>query len=75
MTSWAPDGQALIYVATRAGVSNLMRQPIAGGAATPLTKFTAEQIFAYALSPDQRRVGLVRGHVNSDVVLIASTRK
>jgi hypothetical protein len=52
-----------------------MRQPIAGGAATPLTKFTAEQIFAYALSPDQRRVGLVRGHVNSDVVLIASTRK
>jgi Tol biopolymer transport system component len=75
MTSWAPDGQALIYVATRAGVSNLMRQPIAGGAATPLTKFTAEQIFAYALSPDQRHIGLVRGHVNSDVVLIAAARK
>jgi Tol biopolymer transport system component len=73
--TWAPDGQSLIYVDTRAGVSNLMRQPIAGGAATPLTKFTSEQIFFYALSPDQRQLGLVRGHVNSDVVLIAAARK
>ena len=30
--------------------------PIAGGAATPLTKFTSEQIFSYAISPDQRQV-------------------
>jgi Tol biopolymer transport system component/predicted Ser/Thr protein kinase len=73
--TWAPDGRSLIYIDTRGGVSNLMRQPLAGGAATPLTKFTSEQIFAYALSPDQRQVGLVRGHTNSDVVLISTARK
>jgi serine/threonine protein kinase/Tol biopolymer transport system component len=73
--TWAPDGRALIYIDTRGGVSNLVRQPIAGGAATPLTKFTSEEIFTYALSPDQRHVGLVRGRVNSDVVLISAGRK
>lgn len=52
-----------------------MRQPLAGGAATSLTKFTSEQIFSYALSFDQRQVGLVRGHTNSDVVLISTARK
>ena len=73
--TWSPDGRALIYIDTRSGVSNLMQHPIAGGAATPLTKFTSEQIFSYAISPDQRQVGLVRGRVNSDVVLISAARK
>jgi hypothetical protein len=52
-----------------------MQYSIAGGTATPLTKFTSEQIFSYAISPDQRQVGLVRGRVNSDVVLISAARK
>jgi hypothetical protein len=36
-----------------------------------LTNFTSDQVFNYALSPDQR-VALVRGQVLSDVVLISS---
>jgi len=51
-----------------------MRYPIAGGAATPLTKFTSDQIFTYALSPDQQHAVLVRGRVSSDVVLISTGR-
>ena len=70
--TWAPDGRALVYSDARAGVSNLMRHPIAGGSATPLTKFTSDQIFTYALSPDQRQAALVRGRESSDVVLISS---
>ena len=50
------------------------RAVAAGGAPTPLTKFSAEQIFTYALSPDQHLMGLVRGHVSSDVVLIAAKK-
>jgi Tol biopolymer transport system component len=73
--TWAPDGRALMYIDTHAGISNLMRQPVAGGAAIPLTKFTSEQIFTYAVTPDQQQIGLVRGHINSDVVLIAAARK
>ena len=73
--TWAPDGKTLVYIDTRGGISNLMRQPLAGGAATALTKFSSEQIFSYALSFDQRQIGLVRGHTNSDVVLISTARK
>ena len=73
--TWAPDGRALIYINTRAGISNLMRQSISGGAATPLTKFDSEQIFTYALSPNHQQIGLVRGHINSDVVLIATAHR
>ena len=75
MVRAAPDGKALAYIETRGGISNLMRQPLAGGSATALTKFSSEQIFSYALSFDQRQVGLVRGHTNSDVVLISTARK
>jgi sugar lactone lactonase YvrE len=73
--TWAPDGRSLIFIDTRGGISNLMRQPVAGGAPAPLTKFSTEQIFTYALSPDQQHVGLVRGHTDSDVVLITAARK
>jgi eukaryotic-like serine/threonine-protein kinase len=73
--SWMPDGKSMIYIDTRGGISNLMRQPIAGGAAVPLTKFPAEQIFAYAVSPDQKQIALVRGRVSSDVVLVSSGKE
>jgi hypothetical protein len=51
-----------------------MRYPIAGGAATALTKFTSGQLFNYGLSPDSRQVAIVRGRVSSDVVLISTGR-
>jgi Tol biopolymer transport system component len=69
---WMPDGKALVYVETRGGVSNLIRHPIVDGTPAPLTKFTAEQIFGYAVSPDQKQLAIVRGRVSSDVVLVAS---
>jgi eukaryotic-like serine/threonine-protein kinase len=70
--SWWPDGKSLVYIDTRAGISNLVRQPLAGGPVAPVTKFTAEQIFGYAVSPDQKHLALVRGRVSSDVVLISA---
>lgn len=70
--AWAPDGKSMVYIDTRAGVSNLMRQPIAGAAATPMTTYTSEQMFSYAVSPDQKQVAVVRGRVASDVVLIST---
>ena len=73
--SWAPDGRSLIYSNSRGGIANLMRQPLAGGPAAPITQFTAEQIFAYALSPDQKQLAVVRGQVSSDVVLVSSAAK
>jgi Tol biopolymer transport system component len=73
--TWAPDGRSLIFFNTAAGVSNLMRQPLSGGAPTPITEFTSEVIFSYALSPDQKQLAVVRGRVTSDVVLISTVDK
>jgi hypothetical protein len=72
--AWSPDGKALIYVDTAGGVANLMRQPVAGGPPSPLTKFASEQIFGYAVSFDQKHLALVRGRVSSDVVLVSDRR-
>ena len=69
---WTPDGKSLVYIDIRGGISNLMRQPVAGGKAVPITAFTAEQIFTYAVSHDQKQLAVVRGRVASDVVLISS---
>ena len=70
--TWTPDGKSLVYGETRGGISNLMRQPIAGGKPIPITSYNTEQIFTYAVSPDQKRLAVVRGRVASDVVLISS---
>jgi Tol biopolymer transport system component len=72
--TWSPDGKALIYLETSAGVSNLMRQPLTGGPPSPLTTFTSDQIFGFAVSSDQKQAVLLRGRVNSDVVLVSDTR-
>jgi Tol biopolymer transport system component len=72
--TWLPDGKALLYIDTRDGVANIMRQPVAGGPPAALTHFTADQIFGYAVSPDQKRLAIVRGRVTSDAVLVSDAR-
>jgi Tol biopolymer transport system component len=64
---WAPDGRSLIF---NDGV-NLWRQPIAGGNPVQITRFTGDETFSFAVSADQHRWALVRGQVDSDVVLVS----
>jgi serine/threonine protein kinase len=49
---WSPDGRALIYINTIGGISNLVRQPLDGGAAKPITTFTSDSIYNFAYAPD-----------------------
>ena len=67
---FAPDGKSLIY---SDGV-NLWRQPIDGGSPSQITRFTGDQIYSFAVSADQTRWALVRGQVDSDVVLVTDRR-
>ncbi|MGH9929490.1 MAG: DPP IV N-terminal domain-containing protein, partial [Pyrinomonadaceae bacterium] len=67
---WTPDGRALAYIDTSDGVSNIWRQPIAGGPPTQLTRFNSELIFHFEWSRDGKQLALARGTVSSDVVLI-----
>lgn len=69
---WARDGASLTYIDTRAGVSNLWRQPIDGGPQKQLTAFKSDQIFSYDWSRDGKLLACERGVETSDVVLISS---
>jgi Tol biopolymer transport system component len=69
-TTWAPDGRALTYIQSRAGVSNIWSQPIDGGPPKQLTNFTSHRIFRHDWSSDGKRLALARGSWTSDAVLI-----
>lgn len=71
---WTPDGQALLYANTSGGVSNLWRQPIAGGPAEPFTNFLSDLIFNFAVSRDGLQLVFARGTVTHDVVTISNFR-
>ena len=66
---WSPDNKSITYVVTQAGISNIWRQPLSGDAATQLTSFNQDQIFAFAWSPNGKRLALVRG-VNAKSVIV-----
>ena len=67
---WTPDGQALTYVSTRDGVSNIWSQPLSGGSPKQLTSFQSGKIFYFALSRDGRQLVSSRGGWEHDVVLV-----
>lgn len=71
---WAPTGDALTYVDTRMGVSNVWALPTNGGAPRRLTNFQSELIFDFDWSPDGRSLALSRGHFTRDVVIINDLR-
>jgi len=68
---WSSDAKSLLYYVTRAGGTNIWQQPIAGGPAVPLTRFSDERIFRFSASRDQKRWAIVRGEIASDVVLVS----
>jgi eukaryotic-like serine/threonine-protein kinase len=68
--SFTSDGKAVTYAIRESGVDNLWLQPLDGSAGRQLTHFTSEQIAGFRWSPDGRSVGVLRGHTDSDVVLI-----
>ena len=68
---WAPDESGLDYVVTRNGVSNIWRQPLAGGRPVQITNFSSGKIFGFAWSPDGHWLSLASGVNRSDVVLIS----
>jgi Tol biopolymer transport system component/DNA-binding winged helix-turn-helix (wHTH) protein len=71
---WSPDGKALTYIEDRAGISNLWRLPLDGGAPRQLTDFKSDRIYNYVWSRDASRIICVRGVDLSDAVLISGFR-
>jgi eukaryotic-like serine/threonine-protein kinase len=69
------DGKALVYGVRENGADNLWKQPLDGSPGTRLTSFTSEHIYDFHWSSDGSRLALVRGHSDSDVVLMRNERQ
>jgi len=68
--SFSPDSKAVAYAIRESGVDNIWLQPLDGSSGRRLTSFNAEQIFTFGWSPDAKSLALLRGHTDSDAVLI-----
>ena len=72
---FAPDGKAAVYATRENGVDNLWLQPLDGSPGKQITSFTSEHIWDFHWSPDGSKLALVRGHNDSDVVLLRDQRQ
>jgi eukaryotic-like serine/threonine-protein kinase len=68
--NFTPDGKAVAYPIRENGVDNLWVQPLDGSRGRQITSFDSEQILNFRWSPDGRSLCILRGHTDSDVVLI-----
>ena len=73
---WTRDGQAITYIKTTDGVSNIWSQPLNGDSPKPLTDFKSDSIFSFHFhwSRDRKQLVYSRGFVTSDVVLIRASK-
>ena len=69
------DGKAVIYPVRSGATDNLWLQPLDGSSGRQITNFTAEQILDFHYSFDGSKLGLIRGHTDSDAVLIRDQRQ
>ena len=69
------DSNALLYAARDGGVGNIWQQPLDGSPAYPITNFQNEQIWFFSESPDGKNLAVMRGHYDSDVVLLQESKQ
>jgi eukaryotic-like serine/threonine-protein kinase len=68
------DGRSVIWTTREHGVDNLWQQPLDGTAGKLITSFTSEHMWDFHWSEDGSKLALVRGHNESDVVLMRDQR-
>ena len=69
------DGKAVVYPTRANGVDNLWLQPLDGSKGHAITDFKSERIRDFHWSFDGKQVAMVRGHTDSDVVLIREAQQ
>ena len=71
---FAHDGKAVLYPFRDKDADNLWLQPLDGSPGTQLTNFKSERIGDFHWSFDGKQLGLIRGHTDSDVVLLQESK-
>ena len=70
------DGKAVTYPVRKADIDNLWLQPLDGSPGRQLTNFKSEHIGdSFGWSGDGSKLGVIRGHTDSDVVLIRDSQQ
>ena len=72
---FTPDGKAVVHTVRENGVDNIWVQPLDGSVGHRITNFTSEQISSFHWSPDGKKIGILRGHSDSDVVLLQESKQ
>jgi len=72
---FARDGKAVVYPVRENGIDNLWLQPLDGSKGRAITNFKSERIYDFHWSPDGKQLAMVRGHTDSDVVLIRDSQQ
>jgi len=72
---FSEDGKSIIYPVREKGVDNLWQQPLDGSTGKYLTSFKSEHIWDFHWSWDGSKLAMVRGHDESDVVLMRDMRQ
>ncbi len=67
---FTPDGKAVVYPIRENGTDNLWLQPLDGSRGRQITEFKSDTISSLRFSPDGKTIGVLRSHVESDVVLL-----
>ncbi len=70
---WLPNGHELSYVNNENGYSNIWTYDLYTGKSRQITQFNADQIYAYAWSPDYKQIACVRGNRTNDVMMISNS--
>jgi serine/threonine protein kinase len=68
------DGKAVVYALADQDSANLWLQPLDGSAGKQITNFKSEEIIDFHWSFDGSKLGMVRGHTDSDVVLLEDSK-
>jgi Tol biopolymer transport system component len=68
------DGKAVVYPFRDQDADNLWLQPLDGSPGKQLTNFKSEQIDDFHWSFDGSKLGMVRGHTDSDIVLLEESK-
>jgi Tol biopolymer transport system component/predicted Ser/Thr protein kinase len=70
---WAPDGRGLVYASER-DYGTVMLQPLETGRPQETLVSARETLFAFALSPDGKRIAYTSGHHTADLILFRNFR-
>ncbi len=71
---FTPDGKFVAYPIAENGADNVWIQPVEGSTGHQITHFNSERILSFHWSPDGKKLGILRGHTDSDVVLLQEAK-